>query len=326
MFVPHAGCPHRCNFCDQRVISATEQVPDAACVQKTLDTAIEHLGDRARTAELAFFGGSFTAIDRSLMCQLLEAAQPYIGKIAGIRISTRPDAVDQTVLGVLKKYGVTAIELGAQSMDDRVLAQNRRGHSARDTTEASARIRANGFSLGLQMMTGLPGSSMEQDLATAQALISLKPDTVRIYPTVVLAGTALEQAYQSEVYVPPSLDETVTLCAMLSERFEQADIKVIKLGLHAGEVESHIVAGPWHPALRELVESKRMLSKITAAMPHPCDMVVRVAPCDLSKAVGHCGQNRKQLEKMGYQVAFEGTLEVPPGAVEMERRGKEVCC
>ena len=183
--------------------------------------------------EIAFFGGSFTAIDRQYMISLLKAAYKYVlsGKVKGIRLSTRPDAINEEVLTILREYGVTAVELGAQSMSEKVLTANLRGHTAEDVRNSSKLIKQFGFSLGLQMMTGLYGSTPETDLFTAKEIISLEPDTVRIYPTVILEETRLGEFYKSGVYVPQSLEQSVELCAKLLKLFRQNNIEVKKLPL-----------------------------------------------------------------------------------------------
>ncbi len=198
LFVPHEGCPHRCSFCNQKTISGQSKRLTKNDIDEVAAIAAKGNYDR-KNSEIAFFGGSFTAIDRDYMTYLLESAYPYVreGLFGGIRCSTRPDAIDEEILSILKKYGVTAIELGAQSMSDHVLAMNERGHTAEDVVRASSLIRENGFELGLQMMTGLYGSDNETDIRTAKQLIALKPDTARIYPTVVLEHTHLADLYRS---------------------------------------------------------------------------------------------------------------------------------
>ena len=275
IFVPHLGCPHACSFCDQRTIAGQQAAPTPDAVRATAEVALAALGEKAKNAEIAFFGGSFTAIPQETMEALLDAAAPFVLKgdtadrpgFSGIRISTRPDAIDAHILSVLKRYGVTAIELGAQSMDDAVLAQNGRGHTRRDVETASALIRAYDFELGLQMMTGLYGSSDDQDIETARAIAACAPETVRIYPTIVLEGTQLAALYRSGLYKPPALDGAVALCARLLEFFNQQDIRVIRLGLHASRgIEQKLLAGPWHPAFRELCESEIYLKRARASL------------------------------------------------------------
>lgn len=244
IFVPHAGCPHQCIFCDQRGISGAQSIPGSGEVAAVLAKAAKSLGESTRSGEIAFFGGSFTAIPRREMLRLLGAAQPFLGPggFAGIRISTRPDAVGDEVLGLLAQYGVTAIELGAQSMDDAVLAASSRGHTAAAVADACRRIQAHGFSLGLQMMTGLPGDSDRGAVATAQAFAALQPDTVRIYPTLVLRNTPLADLYEAGGYVPQSLDAAVSLCAGLLELFYRQALSALE-NIPPGRVTLSVARG-----------------------------------------------------------------------------------
>lgn len=294
LFVPHEGCPQQCVFCNQRHISGKT----ARLSAKDIDDAVSAAGtarvDTDGKKEIAFFGGSFTAIDRDYMLELLKAASPYVDgkRFAGIRISTRPDAIDPEICQILKQYGVTAIELGAQSMSDSVLAMNRRGHTAQHIVDASALIKAHGFELGLQMMTGMLGSSLEESLRTARKIIELKPKTVRIYPTVVLRGTYLEQLTATGEYRPQSLEEAVALCAELLKMFFEAGIEVIRLGLHSGGgVEEGYVAGPYHPAFRELCDATIYLEQAEQALydtiPQGGQATLCVTETGISQMVGH---------------------------------------
>ena len=267
LFVPHNGCPHACTFCNQRTITGQAYQPTVQDVENAVQTARRTTD--TQNSEIAFFGGSFTAIDRAYMLELLGAAAPYVksGEFHGIRLSTRPDAIDEEVLDILREHGVTAIELGTQSMCDEVLAANRRGHTAQDSIRASELIKAYGFSLGLQMMTGLYRSTEERDRDTAVQIAALQPDTVRIYPTIVLKGTELYDLYQKGEYVPQTLETAVPLCAKLLRYFEDRHIKVIRLGLHDSEsLKDHMAAGAYHPAFRELCESEILYENTLAAM------------------------------------------------------------
>ena len=257
IFVPHAGCPHKCSFCDQHSISGTAFRPDGEYVRRVCGEALERIKQPEET-EIAFFGGSFTAVDRDYMTELLTAAAEFIGEgmISGIRISTRPDHIDQEILSLLKEYGVTAIELGAQSLDDRVLELNERGHSAADVVNASRLIKENGFELGLQMMIGLYGSTVSAEYATAGKIAEIRPDTVRIYPVVILKNTRLGQLFQSGEYRTFEFGKAVEMTADFIQIFEREGIRVIKVGLHASElVERDMLGGFYHPAFRELCES-----------------------------------------------------------------------
>lgn len=305
VFVPHNGCPNQCSFCNQRTISGTAVQPTPQDVISACETAMKH-GCYGAYVQLAFFGGSFTAIDRAYMLSLLEAAQPYIKSgflNGGIRISTRPDFIDDEVLALLREYGVRAIELGAQSMDDNVLALNKRGHTAADVEAAALLIKSYGFELGLQMMTGLYGYSADECFMTAKRFIELKPDTVRIYPTVVLPGTLLAELYQSGEYKVHTLDETVEICSVLLEMFEQAGINVIRLGLHAQQdVCEGYLAGGYHPALRELCEGEIYYRKIRSALEGKPQgrYDITVSPQEISKAVGQKKKNINRLYDLGY--------------------------
>ncbi len=317
VFVPHAGCPHRCSFCDQNTISGHGEAPTPQQVTAMLKQAVADLNPNTQ-AEIAFFGGSFTAIPRLQMEALLSAAFPFVdGKqITGIRCSTRPDAIDCDVLQILQRYGVTAVELGAQSMVDRVLALNRRGHTARDVENACHLIRQYNMELGVQMMVGLAGADREDDDITAKRLIALQPDTVRIYPTLVLQHTCLEGWYHSGQYTPLDLETTVERCARLLQLFEQANVRVIKLGLHA-DAASGVVAGPFHPALRELCESRLYYYKAKQLLndtdTHP---VLRVHPTCISKMVGQNRSNLERLANEGHLVTVRGDFAVAPGEIQ----------
>ena len=323
IFVPHVGCPQRCSFCDQHAITGDAQAPTPQQVWETAQSAALHLGERVKETQIAFFGGSFTAIPWEYMCSLLAPAKEAVERFgfAGLRCSTRPDAVDKPVLELLKAHHMVAVELGAQSMDDRVLQQNRRGHTAADTQRAAGLIRKTGLELGLQMMTGLWGSTPEQDVSTAKALIALAPDTVRIYPTVVLEHTQLAERFRQGDYQPQTLEEAVELCAVLLPLFEQAGIRVIRLGLHAQEsVESRRVAGPYHPAFRELVEGRLFLKQLLPALEQagPGSYQVAVNPRGLSAAVGQKRCNAEALARQGYQVRFVPDSSLSRGSFRLE--------
>lgn len=304
IFVPHFGCPQMCTFCNQRSITGAQgDVIENA--KNSIETAIRTLGDDSKNAEIAFFGGSFTAIDRDFMLTLLNLAYDYVkaGRFKGIRISTRPDKISEEILDILKAYGVTSIELGAQSMNDRVLSLNRRGHNSQSVESASRLIRSYGFELGLQMMTGMYGSDDETDIASAQKIIDLAPDTVRIYPTVVIEGTQLCELYRSGEYTPPTLENGVELCAKLLLMFEREGIRVIRLGLHSGgDVEGNFVAGMYHPALRELCESKIYLQNATKLLENKGEgkKLLLVAGGCTSKMVGQKRANLELLKEMGF--------------------------
>ena len=246
-FIPHRGCPHQCSFCDQRTISGTVQAPTPEEVTQTCQAMLERSGP-LESAEIAFFGGSFTAVEPAYQIALLEAAQPFLGEgmFSGIRISTRPDAVDSAVLERLERYHVTAVELGAQSMCDRVLYQNERGHDAQAVRQASAMLRERGFSLGLQQMVGLYGSTLQDEYDTLEQLLACQPETLRIYPTAVLEGTKLAEYYFRGGYPQLSQEEVLNYCADALCRCHHAGVRVIRLGLHdTPSLREHLLACLW---------------------------------------------------------------------------------
>lgn len=303
IFVTHAGCKQLCSFCNQRIISGQLKPVNAEEVKRTLEKALENPNHKHN--QIAFFGGSFTAIGREYMAELLEAAKPYLSEFDGIRISTRPDAIDEEILDFLKHRGVKAIELGAQSLDDEVLKLNRRGHTAADVFTAGKLIKDSGFELGLQMMTGLYGDSDEKALETAKKIVSLAPATVRIYPTVVLEGTELAELYKKGVYKTQTLEEAINLCVKLIEIFETAGIKIIRLGLHESEeVRGNRVAGAYHPAFKELCLSRIYFNRTFEALKsrHKGEYKLFVAPKSLSQMIGQKKENINKLAEQGYKI------------------------
>lgn len=260
------------------------------------------------TAEIAFFGGSFTAIPREYMLDMLKTAKKAVKRFpaySGIRCSTRPDCVSEEIADILTKYGVMAVELGAQSMSDEVLTANERGHNAEDVRRAAQIIKAHGIELGLQMMTGLYHDSVEAVRFTAEEFIKLKPHTVRIYPTVILKNTRLGELFEKGEYKSFSFDETVDLCAELLRRFEGAGISVIRLGLHASaDVERDMLGGVYHPALREIVESRIFLDDLKKMLLEKAkgSYLVYTDPSNISKVIGQKRCNIRALGGLGYEI------------------------
>lgn len=305
VFVPHIGCPHRCSFCDQNAITGSVTAPNKNDVITAVEVAIKHADYNPNTTELAFFGGSFTAIEKNYMLSLLDAGYNYVkkGLVSGIRVSTRPDAIDQGILDILKAHGVTAIELGCQSLSDEVLKLNHRGHTAEQVEKASALIKQNGFLLGLQMMTGLYGDTNELSLYTAEKIISYKADTVRIYPTIVLSGTYLHRLFEKGLYMPQTVEQAVNLTAELLRMFEKSSTRVIRVGLHTIESDRYI-AGPWHPAFGELCKSKVLLNKALEVLEKSDlkkgNIEIIVPNGMVSAMIGHKKTNVEFLRQMGY--------------------------
>lgn len=303
VFVPHLGCRHECVFCNQRRISGSEKAATAATVKQAIEQSAA-LPRSGAKRQLAFYGGSFTAIEPERQEELLGAAAEAIGKgeIDAIRLSTRPDAIDETVLARLKRFGVETVELGAQSMDGEVLRLSGRGHTAEDVVRSSEAVKAAGFRLILQMMTGLPGDSVDKDIETAKKLIALRPDGVRIYPTVIVRDTALYDLWRAGEYREHSVEDAVAVCAQLMPLFEEANIPVIRLGLNPTEELSQgaAVAGAYHPALGELVRSRILLEKARALLAgtEPGSRVtLGVNAAELSQMIGQKRQNVRALSR-----------------------------
>ena len=318
IFIPHVGCPHQCSFCDQRTISGAQHLPDGNEVREICSQALAEIKSPENT-EIAFFGGSFTAIPRDYMTELLEAAEEFVGegKFSGIRCSTRPDCIDDEILSLLKQSGVTAIELGAQSMSEKVLELNERGHTSADVVKAAGLIKKYGFELGLQMMTGLYGSSVQTDMETFNKLAELCPAVMRIYPVVILSGTKLAELYKSGEYVPYSFDEAVELCSEILQYADEKGIRVIKCGLHASEfVEQDMVGGFYHPAFRELCESRIYLRKIEE-LAEGCSYVhISVPSRDISRAVGHKKSNIEYFRQKGIEIKVSGSADDKISVIE----------
>lgn len=305
LFVPHSGCPHQCSFCNQKAISGHTKQVTAQDVENAVKIAVENPDSAG--GEIAFFGGSFTAIEREVMLELLSTAYKYVrnGSFSGIRISTRPDAIDDEICDILRQYGVTAVELGAQSTDDRVLLMNRRGHTSEDIVRATKLLQKYGFETGLQMMTGLYGSTDADCIETAKKIIELRPDTVRIYPTVVLENTPLAELYRSGEYIPQTVDGAAELCAELLLMFYENGINVIRTGLHSGgNVEDEYVAGAYHPAFKEICEGKIYLRRIKDFIEKnnipKGEIYIYTAPYAISQTVGQKKTNIEELAKAGY--------------------------
>lgn len=320
MFIPHAGCKHDCVYCSQRSVTGRS----APVMPEDVSAALEALS--FDVDELAFYGGSFTALPLDMLCALLDAAAPFlaVGKVKRIRISTRPDAIDGNVLDLLERRGVGTIELGAQSMDDSVLKNCRRGHTAADTRRAAAAIRERGFHLVLQMMTGLPGSGGAQDRATAEALALLRPDGVRIYPTVILRDTPLYELWRRSMYREHTVEDAVRVCAEIVPIFEAAGIPVIRLGLNPTEELSNggaVAGGAYHPALGELVKSRIFLERARAlllASKTEGDVVLGVNKSEISQMTGQHRQNlavlKAEFDLRSVRVVTAG---VPRGGIEI---------
>ncbi len=321
IFVPHKGCPFDCIYCNQKKISGRLIEPGVAEMDEIIQRHLSTI-EEGTEVEIGFFGGSFTGIDRDYQFLLLDTAYKYVkaGRVGSIRLSTRPDLVDENVICYLKSYGVRTVELGVQSMDDEVLRKSLRGHTAEDVYRASRLIKEGRMGLGIQTMLGLPGDSREKSLATAEKVAGIGPDEVRIYPTLVIKDTALEAMYRQNRYTPLTLEEAVDICSELLELYRKHNIKVIRMGLQPTETISEggdVVAGPFHPAFGQLVESRLMLKKIDSVLQKTGSapgrsLFITTPEKNISNIVG---QKRSNIEYLKKKYSFSKVVVKvgPPG-------------
>ncbi len=305
IFVIYRGCPNRCVFCNERITAG--DYPDRLTEDTIRNICDRHLKNTGRKFDqIAFYGGNFTGIDRDYQIELLDIAQSYInaGMVKSIRISTRPDYIDDDRLELLMRYGVSTVEIGAQSMVDEVLSLSGRGHSSEDVRNAVRLLKGKGIETGVHLMVGLPGDTRERFEYTVEEIIRIRPDTVRIHPTIVFKDTLLAKSYLEGEYRPPTLDDAVELCKPALLRFQEAGIPVIRLGLHTTkemEADNNIIAGPFHPAFRSLVEGAIFLDMASDLLKSTDltdrDIVFSVAPKDVSNLRGMKNRNIKILKE-----------------------------
>lgn len=307
IFVPHKGCPNDCIFCNQKKITGIQKEQTNEDVVIAIETALQTIQRQDTHIEIAFFGGSFTAIEVSKQEEFLAIANRYIakGQVDSIRISTRPDAIDQEILNRLKKYRVKVIELGVQSMDEDVLLLSNRGHDSNCVAKSAALIQKNSFFLGLQMMIGLPLDTKSKVEMTVDKFIQIKPDCVRIYPVLVIKDTALEHMYHSGLYQALDIMTAAELAKDAYVKFEESNIKVIRLGLQASDtinLEADVVAGPFHPAFGEIVQSLVYRDKIEKYLQETNktiekEIIVETANRNISKVIGNNKINKSYFEE-----------------------------
>ena len=300
IFVPHVGCPNDCVFCNQRKISGkTEFDPDA--VPFEIERALKTIPDKS-DVEIAFFGGSFTGIEPELMLRLLKIASEYVesGRVQSIRLSTRPDFIDEKILDTLKEFHVKTIEIGFQSLDDGVLAASKRGHTASQSYKAASLIKAYGFELVGQMMTGLPLSDTQKEIFTAKEICRMGADAARIYPTVVFYDTELCDMAKNNSYIPMTVEQSVMSAYHAYKVFVENGVEVIRCGLCAADnlfEDNTVYSGGYHEALGELVESHIFYDKIIENLPPdpPEEISITVAQGMTSRASGHKKENKTKL-------------------------------
>ena len=312
IFVPHIGCPHTCVFCNQDsitgdagIVGSTGNV-DGEFVRKTIEEYLETIDNKEAVVEVSFFGGTFTGINMCKQRELLAVAQSYkrLGRIDYIHMSTRPDYIDEKIMNHLKSFDVDIIELGVQSLDEEVLHKSGRGHSIKDVENASKMIKYYGFTLGHQIMLGLPGDSKEKDIETVKRSLAMKPDIARIYPSLVIKDTPMEKMFNRGEYKPYELEKAIEVSKIVYGMFEGSGVKVIRIGLQPTEeinVDGDIVEGPFHPAFRELVESNVYCDIIEEYIKSK-GMIesIYINPKELSKLYANKKEYfKKMLDKLG---------------------------
>ncbi|MDY0390491.1 MAG: radical SAM protein [Desulfobulbus oligotrophicus] len=318
IFIPHEGCPHRCLFCNQYTISSRnrEQVTGAAVVA-TIHSWLALAQPKHRNqVQVAFYGGSFTGLTAARQVELLAVVQPFLrrGVVQSIRLSTRPDYIDDEGLAILRRYGVTTVELGVQSCDDLVLQLAGRGHTCADSVRAGRLVKEQGFRLGWQLMPGLPGENTRSLRCTVNRTVDVRPDFVRIYPTLVLRDSGLARQYQQGTYRPLSLNQAVAAVSRMKKRFDDQGIGVVRMGLQSSaDLERSLIAGPWHPAFGELVKARLMLQQTRrllarTASASPVELVINNR--DQSIFHGPRSLNLRRLQELGLSTRF--TLRLDP--------------
>jgi histone acetyltransferase (RNA polymerase elongator complex component) len=316
IFISHQGCPQRCIFCDQHTITGHARLEGQpvtpAAVKEIIGLWLNRpRKERKNGTQVAFYGGSFTGLSMPRQRELLGAVQPFIenGLVDSLRISTRPDYIDDGVIPILKEYSVSIIELGIQSFDQKVLEASFRGHSAQQSEDAVRLLKNEGFTVGAQIMCGLPSDSTMKLMATAKKIAGLAPDFVRIYPVLVLTGSGLEKMYRNSIYKPLSLAKAIALGCRMKTLFDQHGIKVVRMGLQpSAELAEKVVAGPYHPSFGELVISRALFKKSrkvlrkTIAGSEKC---LAIAAADESAFRGPHNVSMKRLAALGLLAGVE---------------------
>ena len=301
VFISHFGCPNSCVFCNQRKINGRETDVSCEDLKNIIEEYLETLPEEA-IKEVAFFGGTFTGISMQLQEEYLKVVAPYLAvkKVQGIRLSTRPDYIDPEKIKLLKKYGVTTIELGVQSLDPEVLKQSKRWYEIEKVYNAVKLIKEAGIKVGIQVMIGLPGASYESDIETARAVVDLKPDLTRIYPTLVIKDTEMAEMFLNGEYEPLSLDEAIRRTKKIYSLFELSNINIVRVGLQPSDdlrAEGNVLSGPFHPAFRELVEGEIYFEFLNKIKEIENRLDVEANERNISKIIGIKGINKIKLGK-----------------------------
>ena len=325
IFVPHEGCPHNCVFCNQTRITGINQEITAKDAKDIIEEYLTTIDHNNSTVEVSFFGGTFTAIREQKQRELLEVAKFYKenGAIDKIRMSTRPDYINDYILSYLKEYKVDIIELGVQSLDDEVLIAAGRGHSSIDVQKASKLIKEYGFTLGHQIMPGLPKDTAAKDIQTVKKSIQMAPEIIRLYPALVIKDTPMEEMFNRNIYTPYSLEEAVDICKELYKLYDQSKIQVIRMGLQPTETireGKDIVAGPFHPSFRELVEGKLFSEKIKELLNDKKEGIININPKDISKLYANKKIYFNKLLEEGYKITVKTSEDIKRGNITVSNK------
>ena len=329
IFVPHEGCPHNCVFCNQDRITGSKDDVTAQTVRDTMNDYLETIQNKSAIVEVSFFGGTFTGIREEKQRELLDVAKEFKDKklIDKIRLSTRPDYIDDYILTYLKEYGVDIIELGVQSLNEDVLKKSGRGHSVQDVIDASKLIKEYKFVLGHQIMPGLPGDTFEKDISTTKASIDMKPDICRIYPSLVIKDTPMEKMYKCNEYIPYSLEEAVNISKVMYDMYRKNNINVIRIGLQPTESINEggdIVAGPFHPSFRELVEGSLLSDIILENMKEEKNAFIYINPKDLSKLYANKKLYFNKLKENNKFITVEQDDKIERGHIKICLKDKKL--
>ena len=313
IFISHFGCPNDCVFCNQKKINGRETDVTTEDIKSIIETYLKTLPKKSKK-EVAFFGGTFTGISIKLQEEYLSVVYEYIkkGLIDGIRLSTRPDYIDKDIVNMLKNYGVTTVELGVQSLDEKVLLQTHRFYPMEKVYTASKLIKEAGIELGIQLMLGLPGSTDESDFLSAVKTVDLKPDIARIYPTLVIKETEMADMFRKGSYAPLSLEEAIKRCKKIYSLLDYNDIKIIRVGLQPTEElndNENVLGGPYHPAFRELVVGEIYYDFLKEIYEIEQKLEVETNEKNVSKIVGINKINREKLGK-NLNIKINNTLEI----------------
>ena len=328
IFVPQEGCPHKCVFCNQDKITGLEDIVDEKTVRNTIEDHLKTINNEYATIEVSFFGGTFTGIEEEKQRAFLKIAKEYKdkGMIDNIRLSTRPDYINDYILAYLKEYSVDIIELGVQSLDNDILKSAGRGHDVEDVIRASALIKEYGFILGHQIMPGLPNDTFEKDLETTKLSIQMQPHICRIYPALVIKDTPMEAMYKSGKYKPYTVQEAVSISKTMYDMYKEAGINIIRIGLQPTESIAEgkdVVGGPFHPAFRELVEGSLLVDKVLSKMGEYNVGILDINPRDCSKIYANKKMYFKKFKESNKIITVKQNNRIDRGNAKLTIKGNE---